>query len=426
MSNFFRHTLLKNVLSLSSVHAANYFVPLLIFPYLVRVIGPAKFGEIAFAQAFVQYFILATDYGFSHTGAREVALRKDSLEQVGRFVGEVVAVKSTLFAGAIAVIGVLCLWVPPFNTVPELYLFTFGMVAAEILFQHFFFQGIEEMKYIAWIGLSVRAASVVCIFLLITSTEHYLYVPLIYSTCYIIGGVAATWIMVRKLDGAFHLPDLSSLAKQFRRGLKVFGAGTAISFQNSSNVVILRAFAAPEVVGLYAAAEKIVMALLAVLNPISTSLLPHIVRKAKESIGNAMKDVRLALVLSTGGGVVLTLVLYLFAEPIARLMLGEGFSGSIVILQILAFIPAGYWIALLIGNLHFLAFGRYTTWSRLFTAISIGGVLVSLVFVGLEQSGEALAISIVVRVYLAALLVYALYRFDIPKVWNDHPGGRLA
>ena len=47
-----RKTVLKNFASLSVLQAITYLLPVLILPYLFRVLGPSKFGLIAFAQAF--------------------------------------------------------------------------------------------------------------------------------------------------------------------------------------------------------------------------------------------------------------------------------------------------------------------------------------------------------------------------------------
>ena len=60
---------MKNVLSLSWLQAITYVLPVIIFPYLFRILGPDKFGLIIFAQAFVQYFMILTDYGFGQARA---------------------------------------------------------------------------------------------------------------------------------------------------------------------------------------------------------------------------------------------------------------------------------------------------------------------------------------------------------------------
>ena len=65
---------LHNVTSLSGLQVVTYLFPIIILPYLFRVIGPEKFGLIAFAQAFVQYFMILTDYGFSVSATKEISL----------------------------------------------------------------------------------------------------------------------------------------------------------------------------------------------------------------------------------------------------------------------------------------------------------------------------------------------------------------
>ncbi len=55
----------------------------------MRVLGPEKFGLIAFAQAFVQYLMLLSDYGFNLTTTRKVAIQTaialtDSIEEEGK------------------------------------------------------------------------------------------------------------------------------------------------------------------------------------------------------------------------------------------------------------------------------------------------------------------------------------------------------
>src|SRR3989338_2300532 len=70
--------LIENFFSLSLLQGLNYIFPLITFPYLVRILGPAKFGLVIFAQSFIWYFVLLTDYGFNFTANRSVSVNKNN------------------------------------------------------------------------------------------------------------------------------------------------------------------------------------------------------------------------------------------------------------------------------------------------------------------------------------------------------------
>src|SRR5208283_1780 len=87
---------LRNVTSLSGLQVVTYFFPIIILPYLFRVIGPEKFGLIAFAQAFVQYFMILTDYGFNVSATKEIALCPENKTKICQIISAVMTIKAIL------------------------------------------------------------------------------------------------------------------------------------------------------------------------------------------------------------------------------------------------------------------------------------------------------------------------------------------
>ena len=59
--------------SLFTLKGAEYIISFITLPYLLRVLGPEKFGAIAFAQTIITYGNLLVDYGFNLTAPRDIA-----------------------------------------------------------------------------------------------------------------------------------------------------------------------------------------------------------------------------------------------------------------------------------------------------------------------------------------------------------------
>ncbi|HFP0913585.1 TPA: oligosaccharide flippase family protein, partial [Escherichia coli] len=67
----FNTNLNKNIAYLFLVQGSSYLLPLITFPYLVRVLGPEFFGVLGFCQASMQYLVMLTEYGFNWTATQK-------------------------------------------------------------------------------------------------------------------------------------------------------------------------------------------------------------------------------------------------------------------------------------------------------------------------------------------------------------------
>src|SRR5208283_3486766 len=106
---------LRNVTSLSGLQVVTYFFPVLILPYLFRVIGPEKFGLIAFAQAFVQYFMIVTDYGFSVSATKQISLCLENRPKVCTIISAVMTIKLMLSFLSLLALCVVVYFIPRFK-----------------------------------------------------------------------------------------------------------------------------------------------------------------------------------------------------------------------------------------------------------------------------------------------------------------------
>ena len=66
-----RKRLLENIFSMVTLRGMEYILAFLLVPYLLRTLGPARFGSIAFMQGIIAYFTLIINYGFNKSHNRE-------------------------------------------------------------------------------------------------------------------------------------------------------------------------------------------------------------------------------------------------------------------------------------------------------------------------------------------------------------------
>ncbi|MDE2028489.1 MAG: oligosaccharide flippase family protein, partial [Candidatus Omnitrophica bacterium] len=180
---------LHNVTSLSGLQVVTYFFPIIIVPYLFRVIGADKFGLISFAQAFVQYFMIITDYGFSVSATKEISLCIEEKHRVLNVISAVMTIKAILALVCLLVLGAIVYFIPKFQHDWMVYVLSFGFVIGSVLFPSWFFQGSEHMKYTAKLNIIGEFLYAFGIFLFVHDPKDYLLVPAVLSASAIITGL---------------------------------------------------------------------------------------------------------------------------------------------------------------------------------------------------------------------------------------------
>ena len=328
--------LASNFTSLTLLQISNYLFPLILLPYLVRVLGIEKYGLINFAFAFNAYFITLTDYGFNLSGTKYISIyRKDSSKLSSAF-SSIIFIKFLLFIVSIIVLLTVVFTFERFSNEWEVFIAGSGFVLGNILFPLWFYQGTEKMKYILFIQISFKLCFLVSVFILITTKNDYiLYVILLSSTQILIGFVGLLVAYI-KFKVKFLLPNTESIKYHFKEGWNLFLSTVSINVYTASNTFILGLFASDSVVGHFAAADKIRLAAQGVIATVSQTVYPYLNNLLKKSFEAFSAFVKKVLVLQAVLGLLISLFLFLFSESIVEIVLGSNFTDSVLILQLLS------------------------------------------------------------------------------------------
>ncbi|MBU2506575.1 MAG: oligosaccharide flippase family protein [Bacteroidetes bacterium] len=333
---------LKNFSSLSLYQISEYLLPLITFPYLVRVLGPANYGLYQFAAGFIGYFLIVIDFGFYTTATRAVSLNKAESTKISEIFWSVYIIKIFLFA--------ICL--TAFISITEsitlleennflLYIMFIGLFG-NLLFPNWLFQGFEEMKFLPMITIPVRSIKIILIFLVITESNDLIFLALLNSSSMVIRGITGFVLGSIKYRIKFIIPDLPAIKKYFSDSLSHFNILFFTNIKSTSNTFILGLFVSYEVVGVFAAAEKLKFAFESLLKVFNDSLFPRISRKllSQQAIYLPPKKYLFA---SSAFIIASLSAFFLLAEKLVPFLLGDNYYSAIILLYFL--LPAAVFVA---------------------------------------------------------------------------------
>ena len=104
-----KNRILSNFFSLTILQAANYILPLIILPFLVRVLDLENFGIVMFSQALITFIVVGVDFGFDISGTREISVSNNDKERISEVFSAIVTIKVLLiFLWFIILKAILC------------------------------------------------------------------------------------------------------------------------------------------------------------------------------------------------------------------------------------------------------------------------------------------------------------------------------
>lgn len=365
--------ILENMISLTGLQFASYILPLITLPYLTLVLGPEKFGLTQYAISLITYFQFFTDYGFNLSATRELAIFRDDNQKISQIFSSVMFIKLCLCILSFIILLLIVMFIPKFNEDSYVYILTFGMVIGYMLFPTWLFQGLEYMRYTSILNIIGKIVFTVLIFIFIHDTTDYMLVPLINSLGYILVGILGIYIALTKFNIKLTLPSIRDIKYHLREGWYVFISTIAINMYTTTNTFLLGLLTNNTLVGYYSIAEKIILAVNGLLNPISQALYPFISRTVKtDDKTRSIEFIRKITKIMTLVGIVLSAGLFIFAKPIILLLFGQSYANSVIILQIISIVPLAVSLSTVFGVETMLTFN----YKKAFTSIvMIGGII---------------------------------------------------
>lgn len=338
--NKFQHqdnkVLLSNFISLSILQGANFILPLLAVPYLIRVLGVELYGLLAFATAMIMYFMVLSDYGFNLTATREISIHRESKTKVIEIFSAVMTIKFLLMILGLLILTIVIFSFERFREDWGIYYLTFGMVIGQVIFPVWFFQGMEKMKYISILNILAKTIFLIAIFVFIHEKEDYYLVPIFNSVGFIVAGIISLYYINKEFRISFKWQSINTLFYYLKDGWHIFISRIAVVLYTSSNIFVLGLFTNNTSVGHYSIAEKVISAISTLGSIVNQVLFPHLSKIWNQNIQNYYIKFRNIFKGMSIGMLIVSLLLFVLAPHVVNLLSGEKIEESIMVLRLLA------------------------------------------------------------------------------------------
>lgn len=404
-----RKVVFENFLSLSTLQAINYLLPVIFLPYLIRIIGPEKFGLIAFAQATMQYFIILTDYGFSLSATREIAAAKEEPQKIKEIFSAVLATKIVLACLSFIILMAAIHFIPRFSKDKLVYIFSFGSVIGGTLFPIWYFQGIEKMRHITELNLAGGLIFATSVFIFVNGPSDYLFIPLFYSIVSMGTGIAGLYIAFHKFNIRFIFQRYSDIKQQLKAGWNIFSSSIAINAYTSTRIFAVGLLTSNVITGYYSIAERIASIIQTFpLASFSQALFPRITKIYMKNRKKAFSLMRKIQAFTTTSFLVTLPIAYFSAGFIITFIAGKPYHEAVITLKLL--ILSTFFIGANAFRVQFLIVcGRTNSYAMIHVIMAtIGMPLIFLLIRDFSYAGAATA-TIFIEAGIYLLTAWKLY-----------------
>jgi len=389
--------LLSNFTALLSMQGLNYILPLLTMPYLFRVLGADKFGLIAFALSTIMFLNVLVEYGFNLSATRDISTHSNNKEKLIEIYSTVLSIKFILVFVSLIILTLLIIFFEKFSNEWELFYLTFLIVVGNALFPIWFFQGIEEMKYISYLNIFAKLFFTIGIFIFVNDSTDYLYQPFLNGIGFIFVGIYSIYFINKKYAVSFEFQSSGKIIEAFKDGWNIFLTELMPNMYNNFATFFLGFMTSMENVGFYALATNIIDVFNRLIYIIRNVTYPYLNKNIDK-----FKKITTIMIAT---GTISSLIILTMSYIVVPFIFGEKAYNSIDLIYILALSPLLFSITLSFGSNKLLLLKKDKEFRNITFKGSFVGMISSLIlipFFGILGAGINL-------IFTRAIISYLIY-----------------
>ena len=249
--------------------------PLITYPYVFRILLADGVGQVNFYNSIISYITLLTGLGIPLYGIREIARVRDDIKELTQTTVEILSLNLLLNIVGYVVVFILCFTVEDIRQDYPLFLLLSISIILTTIGCPWFYNGIEDFKFVTLRGIAVRIICTVFLFVAV-KTKQDLYWYGLYYVLVSTGNYIVNFLFLRKRIsvGLIKWSDLN-IGKHIKPALAVFIFNLITSIYLNLDKLMLGFIKDAQAVGYYTAATQLSHVFLTLATALGAVMLPR-------------------------------------------------------------------------------------------------------------------------------------------------------
>lgn len=340
-----RRTLARSTAAMYLLQIAKYIFPFITLPYLARVLGTDGYAVRSYVLSIMTFVTMVAEFGFMNYGIAKLV--EDGLEpkNTSEVTSSIMTGRLLLFIPLTAVVSVMNMTVPLMFENQAYVWLAFAAALLSSLLPDFVFRAYEEMGVITLRYVISKGVAVLLTFLLVRSPEDLLLVPTLDVVTSLIA-LAWSWVAAsRKFKIRIARVPFMRVRDDLIQSSVYFVSSLSTIVFSSLTTFLLGVFnGSAEEIAYWGVAMTVMNGLAALYSPLSQSLYPYYLKKAK---GNGRFSLRKLYLCCLAPLIAGTFVLAALHNSVMWVLGGEAYlPGSYVILLLSPMVVASFYVQL--------------------------------------------------------------------------------
>ncbi len=321
---------------------ANYIIGFVTFPYITRILGPDQFGAVNFTLNTVDYFLLFASMGVTTIGSREIALCKNSSDNLNKAFSRIFSLNLWFTIITVTVYYIAIKHIAKFNDISDLMIVGGAKIILTVFAVDWLFTGLENFKYITIRNLAVKIIYIIAVFFLIKDrNDTLLYLELTIGSIAvnsIINFLYAQNFITISIRDCFSMKYLKS---NLRMGLYTIMTSMYITF----NVMFLGLVCNNYEVGYYSAAVKLYYIILSLFSAYTSVMMPRMTSLIGDKSNYFTSYLNISFHMAIIIAIPIIIETIVLAPQLIYVLSGPGYESAILPMRILMPAILLVWIA---------------------------------------------------------------------------------